>query len=103
MLMDGYNLDSHKQLNIHKLKFKDTFSYLELDTNKYSSLSAEVKYQIIEELLVALDSSTNKGFLNSFDLTKYPIITDLIPCFIHVGSKDYEEYVRGVKSMELYK
>jgi len=99
MLQNVYSLDSQKTLKIHNFEFKDTYSSMLIDNGKYLSLSIEARYTNICKILKSLDSSTNKGFLTSTDLSKYPIISDFLTSFID-GS---EEYMKGGKSMESYK
>ena len=51
-------------------------------------------------MLTALESPSNKGFLSSYDLTTFPIVAEILPCFLQgVESK----YLNGEKSMESYK
>jgi hypothetical protein len=96
----GYSLDYKIKLNIQDLEFKDTFSSLELNTTKYLNIPLQERIKLVEGVVESLDSSTNKGFLPSYDLSKFPIISDLLGSFIVDGN---EEYIKGIKSMETYK
>jgi hypothetical protein len=56
---------------------------------------------VIDEILTSLDSTSSKGFLTSSDLSKLPVISELLDLFI--TDSDNNEYIRGGKSMESYK
>ena len=100
-MQSGYNLDVSGVLRFQNLAFKDTNYYLHL--LEYKQMSLEARYKIINQTLHTLDSSTNKGFLTSYDLTKFPIISDLIPSFFQGDAIRFYDYVKGEKSMETYK
>jgi hypothetical protein len=82
--------------------FKDSYASLSLVVDYYEclSLSAEGRYSLIVQSMDILDSSTNKGFLTSSDLSKFPIISELLSSFIIDGC---EEFIKGDCSMESYK
>jgi hypothetical protein len=105
IVQQEYNLDSAKVLKIGDLVFKDNYSSLVIHKEYYQclSLSCEGRYNFICQTLIILDSSTNKGFITSYDLTKYPIISELLFSFITVDVNVAGEYVDGFESMETYK
>ena len=100
-MQSGYNFDVSGVLRFQNLAFKDTNYYMHLV--EYKEMGIEERYKIIKETINALDSSTNKGFLTSYDLTKFPIISDLIPSFFQGDANTFHAYVKGEKSMETYK
>ena len=98
----NYFLDSHKEIKIFSLTFKDTFdSILASTPQKYS---IEQCLQDVDEVLNVLESTTTKGFITSQDLTKFPIVSEILPLFILPSDEaSISEYVCGDKSMESYK
>jgi len=102
LVQQEYKIDSPKILRIGDLVFKDSYSSIEISKDYYNclSLSSEGHFKLICQTLVTLDSSTNKGFLTGYDLTTYPIISELLTSFI---TEDGKEYVNGIESMESYK
>jgi hypothetical protein len=95
----GVGIDSKLKLKIQKFEFSDSYDVFKLDTSVWKGVSVSVLLSSVSSFLIALDSSTTKGFLPHLDLTKFPVISELLPCF---WEKD-ESYVNGVESMESYK
>lgn len=60
----------------------------------------EERLQILREMVSGMESSTNKGFLPSQDLHKFPLISEILPLFM-TGNGD--DFITGVKSKETYK
>jgi hypothetical protein len=100
MVQNGYSLDYSRVLKVQNLEFKDSFSSLKLIQEKYQTLSMEEIYLVITVTMTSLDSATNKGFLTTHDLSKFPIISDLLPSFTHGES---EVSLTGEESKESYK
>lgn len=100
----GYSLDSNSVVKILGLEFNDSFSSLLLSKEKYKDLNVEERYKLIERVLSVLDSATNKGFLSTTDLSRFPLLSELLQSFILEGCETARsEYINGSKSMESYK
>lgn len=99
----GYSLDSQRLLRVMGLEFNDSFSNLQLNKEKYKGCTLEERYNLIERVLSVLDSATNKGFLTTFNLSCFPLLSELLPSFLLECSDSKEEYINGSKSMESYK
>lgn len=94
-------MDSVFTLKLQQFTFKDTFSTFLLTSYSSSELTdLSERLRAINNFLSALDSSTNKGFLHSYDLSRFPIISDLLPSFL---SSDDAGFIKGESSMETYK
>jgi len=103
-LENGYSLDNIRTLRVLHLEFIDSFSSLLLDSEKYSSFSILERYNLVRRVIEMIDSSTNKGFIPSHDLTKFPLFSELLPAFLLDSSESAVlEYQRGSQSMESYK
>lgn len=103
-LANGYSLDSNRILQVFDLEFIDSFSSLLLSKEKYNSMCVSDRYNLIKRVMSMVDSSTNKGFLPSYDLNRFPIISELLPSFLLDGSESaVSEYISGCQSMESYK
>jgi hypothetical protein len=98
----GYSLDRARVMRILQLEFTDSFSSLLLSKEKYKDLTILDRYNLVKRVMCVIDSSTNKGFIPSSDLSKFPIFAELMPAFI-VDSSESGEYLRGSQSMESYK
>jgi hypothetical protein len=57
----------------------------------------------INSLQSALESSTTKGFLPHYDLTKFPVFAEILPYFIVEDEEGEDSFVNGVNTMESYK
>lgn len=95
-----YSLDFKNKIKVNNLLFIDTYSSLEFDLGSYKEMREEERLRLIEMVMESLDSSTNKGFLPCYDLSKFPIISELLGSFLIVQN---DEWVKGCKSMETYK
>jgi hypothetical protein len=85
-IMNGYNLDSHKVINICKLELNDTFSSLILNVNSLK-LSSEQVIKIVDEILSIIELTTTKGFLTNNELHRYPIISEILPLFLQTSNE----------------
>jgi len=64
-------------------------------------MSIEKCIKTVEITLTGLESTTTQGFLTSFDLTSFPVVSEFLAAFIQYPEKSL--YVTGDKSMESYK
>lgn len=94
-----YDLDSHRELKLFNLLFHDTYSTLIVSRIKLPTV--EICLKTIEDLITALESTTSKGFLQTHDLRKFPIVSEIIHSFILNPANN--EYLTGEKTMESYK
>lgn len=94
----GYGLDSFREVTIQKFWFIEKYDSLTIDLARVKSLSPVDFITGLRNFLVTLDSSTCRGFITGYDLRKYPIISDILPCFT-----SEEKYISGAKSQESYK
>jgi len=94
---NGYPLDSHREINMLSLTWNDSFSSISLTKQE---LSLEECLQAVEDVLTVLESTTTKGFLPGYDLTTFPIVSEILPALIKGKGT---QYLRGEKSMESYK
>ena len=101
----SYSLDSsHSVTLLKKLVFKDSCASFLLDKEQFLCFNLKEQMQIIVEFQKALDSVGRKGYLNSVDLTTYPLVSELLPFFINTASEtDYCEFINGSKSMDTFK
>jgi hypothetical protein len=97
-----YNLDSPREVKLEQLVILDSYSGVTLakPLNKYTIEDCIV---MMDSILTSLESSTTVGFLPSIDLTKFPIVVDLLQPFLRGNETEVTEYVRGGKAMETYK
>lgn len=103
-VQNDYSLDTQKVLKLMGLEFKDDFSCLVLSKEKLLTVCLVDRKKLISEFMTVLDSSTNKGFLPRADLNTFPIISEILPCFISGGAESERlEYIHGALSMESYK
>lgn len=94
----GYGLESVRKISVQKFEFFDNFESFIIDLEKVNRLTPLEYITGLRNFLTALDSSTCKGFITSYDLSKYPIISEILPCFT-----DEEDYIKGIQSKESYK
>lgn len=94
-----YNLDEQREINLYGLELIDSFSSLIVSNNRGWN-SIEHCLAIITNIQEKIESSTNKGFLPCHDISKFPVISEMLTCFL-LDSTDLE-FVCG-KSMESYK
>lgn len=103
-LETGYSLDNAKVLRVLQLEFYDNYSTLLLASEKYNEMTVLERYSLLKRVIEIIDSSTNKGFIPSHDLTKFPIFAELLPSFLLDSSESVvREYQCGGQSMESYK
>ena len=72
-----------------------------VEEQKFNCKSTEEQIVIIETILQLLDKQNSKGYINSLDLTKVPLISELLPYFI--SGVEYDKFINGEFSMESYK
>lgn len=96
--MVGYGLESVSKVCVQKFEFFDNFESFIIDLEKLNRLTPKEYLTGVRNFLTALDSSTCKGFITSYDLSKYPIISEVLPSFT-----DEDEYIKGKHSKESYK
>ena len=99
-MFPGYSLDTVKKVKVQKVEFLDSFEKFEVDLEVMGRYSAEVKLGVIRDVLLSLDSVGSKGYLTTQDLTKIPVISDILPSFF---DEEDSVYVRGDKAFEGYK
>lgn len=97
-----YNLESRGEIMIEKILLHDTYGSLTLANNRRVYNVAEC-IELIESIKSRLESSTSKGFLPSVDLTKFPIVADLLQPFLQGSESEVKPYITGNKTMETYK
>jgi hypothetical protein len=101
LMQNSYSLDSVKNIKIMKLELVDSNYTLDLGVNRSSQ---KERYQIVKDILMSVDSVTNKGFLTQYDLSRFPVLSTLLPAFRQdVSMDDYLEYLRGGNTLECYK
>lgn len=77
--------------------WKDSYSSIFLSTK---CLGLEECIILVDQVLTALESSSSKGFLTGYDLTTFPIVSEILPALLQgVESKVFN----GEESMESYK
>jgi hypothetical protein len=89
-------------LKVLHLEFIDSFASIQLDISKYESIDIQERIRIIETSLDSLHSSTSQGFVNNQDLSRFPLVSEILPSLLIAGG-DSMEYQNGSKSMESYK
>jgi hypothetical protein len=97
----GYGIDTMKNLMIQKFEFFDTYETWLLNRSIWQGMSVLGVLPAVTDLLIALESGTNKGFLTQHDLSKFPVVSEMLQCFLE--KVDDESCVKGVESMETYK
>ena len=98
-----YNLDVNREIKIFNLVFHDTYSTLLLAKDK-KEYSPRECIEMVEKVINVLESYTSVGFLSTTDLTKFPIVSELLqPFLLSVNPIEVKEYINGNKSMESYK
>lgn len=98
-----YNLDVYREIKIFNLVFHDTYSTLLLAKDK-KEYSPRECIEMVEKVIRVLESYTSVGFLSTTDLTKFPIVSELLqPFLLSVNPIEVKEYINGNKSMESYK
>jgi hypothetical protein len=95
----GYALDNNAIIRIQKFEFVDSFETLSLSSKTLNTATYLDRLTALKDFIILLDSSTNKGFLTSYDISKFPIFQELLPSFL---TKD-DSYMHGINSMEGYK
>ena len=81
--------------------FKDSYTLFYLDKEEFEKLPILERLSIISTALTALDLLRGKGYLNSLNLTTYPVIQELLVYFTH--STECNDYLNGDRSMDVYK
>jgi hypothetical protein len=99
--LSGYGLDSTCLFKIQKFEFNDTYEYFIINLESVNFYTDEERLKMLRDFLVTFDSVSSKGFVTDYDLTKYPIIAEILPLFSDCDKDD--SYIRGVCSMESYK
>lgn len=78
--MLGYGIDSVQKIMLQKFEFNDTFDAFVLNTATVFKDASE-RLGCVNSLLLALDSSTSRGFLPHHDLRLFPVISEVLPYF----------------------
>ena len=52
-----------------------------LQKEHYLSMSLNERMKIVDSNIKALEGETNKGYLNSYDLRKFPVISQILTSF----------------------
>lgn len=94
----GYGIDSIAKVKIQRFEFHDTFDSFVLDVTGWNEVSVSEVLTALSSIITSLESSTTKGYVSSVDLSKYPVISSILPSFT-----TEECYVNGEDSMESYK
>jgi hypothetical protein len=89
-------------LKVLHLEFIDSFASIQVDISKYESIDIQERIRVIETSLDSLHSSTSQGFVNNQDLSRFPLVSEILPSLLIAGG-DSMEYQNGSKSMESYK
>lgn len=99
-----YSLDSTFNKEIYNLLFKDSYSILCVDKDLFLTNALPQQVRIINNVLKALESVAAKGYLNCHNLLKFPVVSELLPSFVH-DSPECEKiaYLNGPRSMDCYK
>lgn len=79
--MLGYGIDSVQKVMLQKFEFNDTFDSFVWNTSQNVWVNATDRLESVTALLTALDSSTSKGYLPHHDLSKFPVISEVLPYF----------------------
>jgi hypothetical protein len=74
-----------------KFEFYDTYDYLIINLESFKNYD-DTRLKILRELL-------SKGCITSYDLTKFPVISELLPSF---WGND-ESFIHGLNSNESFK
>lgn len=96
----GVGFDSVSKIRFQKFEFKDTYEYLIINLEACKGLNAEERLRMLKDLLLAFDSSFSKGYVTSYDLSKQPLISELLPSFL---LEQDESYVSGDDCKESFK
>ena len=81
----SYTLDSSTNITINKLEFKDTSSSFFIQSASFLSLTLPDQISSLINTQRFLDVTLGKGYLNTLDLSTYPIISEILPFFIKEG------------------
>jgi hypothetical protein len=95
----GYALDSKSIIRIQNFEFVDSFETLSLSSQTLNAATVLDRLTALKDFIILLDSSTNKGFLTTYDISKFPIFQELLPSFLTTD----DSYKNGLNSMEGYK
>ena len=95
---NGYHLDKKSEIKMFGVKWQDSYYSIQLLQQDYTIQNC---LSLIKDILVALESTTSKGFIPSYDLRVFPIVSEILPSLLH--NQEDITYVRGAKSMESYK
>jgi hypothetical protein len=99
-----YSLDCVNIIQICKLEFKDTNNSFLALTESFQILPLTNRLKILMEFQSQLDATQCKGYLNSIDLSTFPIFSELLPYFITESDQSKSCLnINGDKSMETYK
>ena len=98
-MLKEYSLDSQLVVKVLGIEFIDDFTFIKIKMEKYKDLSVKERYLLIKRVLLTVESSSSKGFLTSHDLTKFPVLSEILPSFLMAGSEiERDECIRGRKS-----
>jgi len=68
-----------------ELTFKDTFSLITIDTKQFLTYPLSKQIRVLDEIQKGLDWIDRQGLLNTIDLTKFPIVSNLLPVKTKTG------------------
>jgi hypothetical protein len=89
-------LDSKRIIYLQGLEFLDSYDNFNLCFT--GEASAENRLKTLRRFLILLESSTNKGFITTTDLTKFPVFAEMLPLFFDCE----ESYLSLENSMVSY-
>ena len=95
----GYSLDAIKKVKIQKFEFSDSFEMFYINPEPWFEVGGVELLECVQQILIALDSSTKQGYLTHHDLRKFPVLGEILPSFCAME----ESCVNGEFTMECYK